>query len=256
MILAVRHHQERTYPFFATVNAELLGADKVLSFTGQPFFNTLKKMLETLAEEDDDYFLTVDADMLITGREIVLSYLLRHYDYVDFHVFDKFRGTQQGGPHLYSKRMIHAMAETRRKIAHEQEFIKRPEGYTKMLALQREGLRGCVERQVVAHHDYAQYHKDLFYKYIYRGWRTRMQDAQKWFEQWEKQQDIDFQVAKKAIEWSWEHPLTLFPQGLSKTQAFFETFGFVEKPARIERSELPPAILQILSQSDPDRELF
>ncbi len=251
MILAVRHHHERTHPLFAEANAELLGADKVLTFTGQPFFNTLEKMLETLVEEDDEYFLTIDADMLVTDSETVLAYLTRQYDYVDFHVFDKFRGIYRGGPHLYSKRMIHAMAETRRKIAHEQEFIKRPEGYTKMLALQRDGLAAHIERQAVAHHDYAQYRKDLLYKYIYRGWKTFTQEAQKWFRQWEKEQNADFLVARKAIEWSWKHPLKLFPQGIIKTDSWelFNTLGVEEKPSHIDHSELPPAILQILSQS-------
>ncbi|MEE4380258.1 MAG: hypothetical protein V2J55_22450 [Candidatus Competibacteraceae bacterium] len=251
MILAVRHHHERTHPLFAQVNAESLDADKVLKFTGQPFFNTFREMLETLVEQDDDYFLTVDADMLITDSETVRSYLTTEYDYVDFHVVDKFRGIQQGVPHLYSKRMLHAMVEARRDIAHEQEFIKRPEGYTKGVALYRSGFKPHIEKRAVAHHDYAQYRRDVFYKYLYRGWRTQREDAQTWFARWEAEQDLDFQVAKTAMEWSWQHPLSDFPQGMTKDGArtLFENLDLAEKPSRIEHSELPTAMQRTLEQS-------
>ncbi|NJN45728.1 MAG: hypothetical protein HC808_03735 [Candidatus Competibacteraceae bacterium] len=251
MILAVRYRHERTHPLFAEANAKLLGADRVLTFTGEPFFNTFREMLATLVEQDDDRFLTVDADMLVTDGETVRSYLTLEYDYVDFHVVDKFRGIQQGGPHFYSKRMLQAMVEARHDIAHEQEFIKRPEGYTKGVALYRSGYKPHIEKSAVAHHDYAQFRRDLFYKYLYRGWRTSREDAQTWFAQWAQEQDVDFQVARAAMEWSWRHPLADFPQGITKDQVreLFESLGFTEKPSRVGHSELPPAIQHALEQS-------
>ncbi|MEZ5581428.1 MAG: hypothetical protein R3F37_00310 [Candidatus Competibacteraceae bacterium] len=251
MILAVRYHHERTHPLFAEANAKLLNADRVLTFTGQPFFDTFGAMLETLVEQDDDRFLTVDADMLVTDSETVRRYLTPEYDYVDFHVVDKFRGIQQGGPHCYSKRMLHAMAEARRDIAHEQEFIKRPEGYTKGVALYRSGFKPHVERRAVAHHDYAQYRRDVFYKYLYRGWRTSPEDAHAWFAQWAHEHDADFQVARTAMEWGWQHPLADFPRGITKDQvsALFDSLAFTEKSSPIEHAELPPAIQRSLEQA-------
>lgn len=236
--LIIRHNYERTYKPFLNHNIKMIAPDEILSITNQPFSRTFQRMLSLCSQFDSDIYLTVDADMYIINRDIIENNLDKNC--ANFFVRDKFREKKQkGGVHIYSKFFIEKMLATSNTLKPNKKPVKRPEGGVVRLTNRFLKQEEHLEHSVVAYHDFYQYRSDIFYKYIYRGWRYKKHKAEKLFKQWSEFDDLDFQVAKKAIEWSWENPINKYPHGICKKEVvdIFKKMGVKEKPEMISLKE-------------------
>lgn len=233
--LIIRHNYERTYMPFLYHNIKMVEPDEIISITGQPFSETFEKMINLCSKMDSDVFITVDADMYITNSYIIKKNINKSC--ANFFIKDKFRSKKQrGGVHIYSSSFMKQMYEI---LQNRPIPIKRPEGGTVRHVKQKFKQKEYVEHSIVAYHDFYQYRLDIFYKYVYRGWRTNNLKAKKWFKAWEKSDDLDFQVARKAIEWSWKNPITKYPKGILKKDVVseFKKLNIKEKPETLSLEE-------------------
>jgi len=136
----------------------------------KPFSSALKKSLVTAIDIGAKWTCIVDADLVLLNGAV--KSLLEHAESSTEDVFrlnpktyDKFLGFPTfGGPHLYKTKHLE-------KALHHiptDETSTRPE--TKMCrAMLETGLTLLNINDVVAVHDYEQFYKDIYRKYVFRS---------------------------------------------------------------------------------------
>lgn len=227
--LIIRHNYERTFITYMSRAVEVIRPDEVYAITDQPFSKTFDKMLRLCKGIEADVFIALDADLYIENPESIIKNLDR--DYCDSTVIDKFRGDVPGGLHIYSKSLMEKMTSEDFHLSLDIERVKRPESDFVIKILNKHGIPSYLEENPVGHHDFNQFREDIFYKYAIRGWRTMARECREWFKAWENNNDEDYVVARKGIEWSWENKITNYPNGITKKDILpaFKAFGFQER---------------------------
>ncbi len=136
----------------------------------KPFSQALEKSLLKALDMGSKWSLIVDADLVLLNDS--LSVMLKHAERagdmvfrVNPKIYDKFLGFPTfGGPHLYRTKYV----EEALKHIQSDEVTTRPE--TDMCrAVARKGLRLVNVNNVVALHDYEQFYKDIYRKYVFRS---------------------------------------------------------------------------------------
>jgi len=136
----------------------------------KPFSTALRKSLIKAVDMGAKWSCIVDADLILLSDAI--PSLLKHAESSTEDVFrlnpktyDKFLGFPTfGGPHLYKTKHL----ENALHHIPSDETSTRPE--TKMCrAMAQTGLTLLNSNDVVAMHDYEQFYKDIYRKYVFRS---------------------------------------------------------------------------------------
>lgn len=169
----------------------------------KPFSLAVQQMLET--KYTCDFVVFMDADCLI--MEDMTSFLKANtLPYVDCYVLDKFRGKIHCGVHITRIDVVQAMQKV--KLPQDDpQYVLRPESRIRDLAMRQLKLeKTFISFRIF--HDFCQFYRDIFTKYVLRELRSRTdyQQAKLNFNQedWEIQnpKDQDFWVAKYAIAYA------------------------------------------------------
>lgn len=239
MFVFFRHNNERTK---ADSFDRVVGTYKNISLiTDSPFYRTFNKMLKIANHVNYDYFLSIDADVILFNYDEIEKSVASGVDYMDFLVLDKFRGVVPAGVHLYSKKMIGLMFSNFNKNSMSVEDIKRPESNTVRKCCDKYGIPFLRNKIPVGIHDFMQYRSDIFYKYVYRGWREPTTKTEEWFTTWDNHPtDIDFTAAKSGILHSHTLDIKKVESGLPKNAVMpeFESLALQEKEREISKEEL------------------
>ncbi len=251
-IVMVRHRKkpERTMAKYMEHNVKVLKPDEVVYVSDEPFTKTWKRCLEIAKEKDFEHCFMVDSDIYIINGEYVQECLNTDF-YLEFEVHDKFTGPRVCGFHYYNKPTMDGMAEymTDKDFMASKEWLEDAEWATiRRYCIEngygeKERIGGFFKRdQTAALHDYNQYFKDIFYKYVYRSWRVTEDRAAKHIGQWEHTTDKDFFVAREGLKWGLENPLENFTQsqGLLHTDVdkAFWALGVEEKSDMVSSEEI------------------
>jgi hypothetical protein len=126
--------------------------------------------------------------------------------YLDCYVQDKFRGQIHCGIHLTRLDVVQAMRQVEVDPTNK-DYVLRPEFYIREQALKSMGLVRVFKPFAILH-DFAQYYKDVFSKYVVREFRSRSPHHQTQLaalrQTWQQQAttDLDYQVAIAAIDYA------------------------------------------------------
>lgn len=172
----------------------------------KPFSLAVQQMLTI--NYDCDFVVFMDADCLI--MEDMTPFLQENtLPYVDCYVLDKFRGQIHCGVHIARIDVVQAMQKV--KVSKDDpKYVLRPESRTRDLAMNQLNLEK-VFKPFIIFHDFCQFYRDIFAKYALRELRSRTDyhgaKLNANIEDWEMQaaDDLDFQVAKYAIEYAREN---------------------------------------------------
>lgn len=171
----------------------------------RPFSEALRRSLQI--DFSCDAVVFMDADCLIT-EDITGVLQSEQRPYVDSLVLDKFRGYVQAGVHLTRIDVVQAMRDV--EIPDEdKELVISAEHVVRRAAMRRLGLP-YARRPLPILHDFCQFHRDIFAKYVLRELRCRTPyqrlKLDSYHEDWElNPHDVDYQVARQAIAYSRRH---------------------------------------------------
>lgn len=173
-----------------------------------PFPAALKKCLEIAGKTLMPYTLILDADVILHPHILPkiqeeANRLLKNDPrlfFIDFFVFDKFRGKCCSGCHLYINRHVKSL------LQHPFEHLDplRPENHLVLDFAQKTGLTHTKSHLVVGLHDFEQYYSTLYAKFFRRALRRKeeaaalielVKERKKYF-----LNDPDFDVVLKALE--------------------------------------------------------
>jgi len=227
--LIIRHNYERTFLNYSLHNIEVIKPDEIFVITDQPFSKTFMKMLTICKHTASDVFIALDADLYIENVNALNDNI--HREYCDSLVIDKFRGPSPAGLHIYSKKLMEKMIQHQHDKDIDLERVKRPESDFVWKILKLYNISFYRSDVIIGHHDFHQFREDIFYKYVIRGWRTMASECKEWFKDWEKKDDEDYIVARRAIEWCWENKIQNYPNGIIKQdlKKIFRSYKFQEK---------------------------
>jgi hypothetical protein len=171
----------------------------------RPFSVALRRSLQIDFSCDTVVFM--DADCLIT-EDITNVLQSEQRPYVDSLVLDKFRGYVGAGVHLTRIDVVQAMRDVEIPDA-DRELIISAEHVVRRAAMRRLGLP-YARRPLPILHDFFQFHRDVFAKYVLRELRCRTPyqhlKLAAYHEEWEQDpNDVDYQVARQAIAYSRRH---------------------------------------------------
>ncbi len=239
VLVFLRHNNERTKELSFT---KLLENYKNISvITNSPFYKTFSKMLKIAGHVNYDYFLSIDADVVLLNSGEIEKSISSGVDYMDFMVLDKFRYVVPAGIHLYSKKMISLMFKNFNPNKMSLEDIKRPEGNTVRKCCDKYDIPFLRNKIPIGLHDFMQFRSDVFYKYVYRGWRESRNQTNKWFVQWDKiNNDEDYLAAKNGILHSYKINLNSITSGITKNEVMkeFDLLALPEMESKISKDEI------------------
>lgn len=171
----------------------------------RPFSEALRRSLQI--DFSCDAVLFMDADCLITED---ISDVLRsqQHPYVDSLVLDKFRGYVGAGVHLTRIDVVQAMRDVEIP-SEDRELVISAEHVVRRAAMRHLGLPYARQPLPILH-DFFQFHRDVFAKYVLRELRCRTPYLRlklaAYHEAWEQDpHDVDYHVARQAIAYSRRH---------------------------------------------------
>jgi hypothetical protein len=203
--LVFRTVGERTGQAAYELAIEHIQPDEVHVFENvRPFSEALRRSLQI--DYSCDAVVFMDADCLIT-EDIADVLRSEHRPYVDSVVLDRFRGYVQAGVHLTRIDVVRAMRKV--QVRESTQFVVSAEHVVRRAAMHRLGLRHA-RRPLPILHDFFQFHRDIFAKYVLRELRCRTPYQRlklaAHHEEWELAgSDADYDVARRAIAYSRRH---------------------------------------------------
>ncbi len=166
----------------------------------RPFSQAVRQMLRI--DYDSDFVVFMDADCLIL--EDMRQFLQTNtWPHIDGYILDKFRGRVHAGIHITRIDIVRAMQRT--KIPEgDKKYILKPESKLRSIAL-RELNQGEAFKKFRVFHDFFQFYRDIFAKYMLRELRSRKYynriklnlNMQDW-----PDNDVDYIVARRAIDYA------------------------------------------------------
>ena len=166
----------------------------------RPFARAVRQML-TL-DYDGDFVVFVDADCLIL--EDMTPFLQENTrPYVDSYVLDKFRGRVHAGVHVTRIDVVRAMSQV--KVSRgDKGYALKPESRIRDLALwELDEIKTFRRFRIL--HDFFQYYRDIFAKYLSRGLRSWKHHNRIKLDvtmgDW-PDDDLDFVVARRAVDYA------------------------------------------------------
>lgn len=200
--VVIRSAKERTVNLSKQLADEFFSSSNVTLINEYPFSKAHRTFLEIGAKSSAKWAVAIDADVLISkkGLENIISKLHKHEDgvfEVQGQILDKFfGGLRGGGVKFYRTKYIKQALELFPK-----EEVIRPEGYL-IAEMNKQGVSLVQLQTSVGLHDFGQYYKDIFRKFIvhtkkHSNYFPYLQSY------WERMQDndLDFKVALKGIDY-------------------------------------------------------
>ncbi|MCB1157766.1 MAG: hypothetical protein H7A25_16540 [Leptospiraceae bacterium] len=204
--LVFRSVEERTSKVALELAKKNINPNKIHFFENvKPFSLAVEKSLQI--DYDADFVVFMDADCLIL--EDIRPYLEENdRPFIDCYVLDKFRGHIHCGVHITRVDLVRAMKAVELS-KYDVRYMLRPESRTRHLALKANNWLKHFESFHILH-DFEQYYKDIFSKYVLRELRSRKshsrEDLAKRIEEWKaNQNDLDYKVALAAINYAREN---------------------------------------------------
>ena len=181
LLCVIRHVGERTLKEATRRAIKCFGEENVVQINETPFFQAVIKTFE-LGEEcsSKKFLLALDADVLLT--EDACSLISQEWEKykqkytslfrLDYLVRDKFRGRVYAGCHLYlneySRNVVSFL-----KNKENSPTQKRPESSNVKAFASAFGLKSKDGKAIVGVHDFDQYYKHIYVKYLNRAIRDR-----------------------------------------------------------------------------------
>jgi hypothetical protein len=217
ILLVIRHREEweRTFDLYKEHNINALNPDEVVCVTGEPFSETWKSCLRVCKDIDFDHCFMTDADVYLLNPDYLLGCLGNDF-YMEYKFIDKFRGDHIGAIHYYDKNTMDGMYQylsDDETINSKRYFLDSEWATIRQYCVdngygnkEKNGVFNQTE-QVVALHDYNQYYEHIFYKYVFRGWRSLVtkENIKHYIKIWNNSQDKDLVVARHGLIWSLEN---------------------------------------------------
>jgi hypothetical protein len=178
-----------------------------------------------------DWSLIVDADTLTTPGST--ERLLKHADKRTFWIQGntkcKFLGTRQGGNYLYQTHLLEKV------IPLIERNMIRPENVVADIMTKGGYKSRYVPEVITCLHDYEQYYRDIYRKFIVHGikFRKRMESFKR---RERKNKDKDFYVALRALEIQ-QDPKKFIVDASRDYSPEIKRLGLAEKgPLRVEEA--------------------
>lgn len=198
---------------------------EIVRLAVEPFRDAVGEMLRIAGDRG---VLAVDADVELTRPDLVLGGL--EYPETTYWVQDRFRGPVPAGVHWHSAPVVREMRELfpsgDKKIRHA--FERRPESALMFAALAKLGADEQQVKKAVGRHDHNQWYRDIWAKYLYRGWRDGANAAR--YTSKLDERDPEERVALLGIKDSREIPLRHYGRQ-ELWRLFKERHQIEERPA-------------------------
>ena len=250
LTVVIRTNEERTIELIHQTVSDQVPAENIRVINEKPFFKAVQKTFEIGSQNDSPYLLALDGDILLFPEAVQYmiyeagKYKRDDFFRIDFPIFDKFRG-RATGVHFYNNRYARKFLDFLDTREHGTAFLRpefeNVEAFSKKYSLSYQN----IPHFIVAKHDYFQYYRDIFNKYILRRKRGIRDN---WFgklvsivkqKSLQNLDDLDYAIALEA--------LLQDETELPAIEVLFEKYGIEEK------RELPetayPFIRETLAQN-------
>ncbi len=152
----------------------------------KPFYKTVIKCIDIALEQNADYMITNDADVII--KEGVVKILLEHIKktnstLVTGHTISKFLGKRQGGVRIWSNK----------KLKEIKEFLENNGEVIRPEANVHNKFCGLLVHDVTSEHEYNQYYKDIYDRFVKHS--VKHKDLSNIIKKFKNHKDMDFKVA-------------------------------------------------------------
>ena len=195
--IVVRSTNERTTFSCLDLLRKQVDEENIVCINETPFSKAVQKTFAIGIDNNKDWTLAIDADILVTNdcikSLINLAETLEDYFFeIQGRVLDKLYGVPRGGgPHLYRTKYL----RTAISFIPEEGTSLRPESDT-YDAMSEIGYHYFFGKDIYGIHDYEQYYKDLYRKgfiHAKKHWRYLSHFQNYWFEN--ANIDVDFKIA-------------------------------------------------------------
>jgi hypothetical protein len=188
---------------------------------------------------DHTSFLILDGDTILYEGKPVLENM--DVPLARFILVDRFEKSRHYfGPRLISSSLVAALCEACESVEKNREWYCDPMG----VLLKATGVEEKKMHQTLGLHDYMQFHRDIFRKFIYRGWRLNDSDLFSRFSHRLRQDDtLESRAARAGLRFSQEQS-HLSELGSKDGKAHFATTQMRECPPMIDTQELENAYLE------------
>lgn len=152
----------------------------------KPFYKTVIKCIDIALEQNADYMITNDADVII--KEGAVKILLKHIKktnspLVTGHTISKFLGKRQGGVRIWSNKKL---KEIKQFLESNGEVI-RPEADI------HKKFKGVLVNDVTSTHEYNQFYRDIYDRFVKHS--IKHKDISSTIKGFKNNKDLDFKVA-------------------------------------------------------------
>lgn len=207
--LVLVSNDERTYEHSLRLAKEHIDPDRLFENKGiVPYRREVEVFYRELDYGGMDYVVSVDADVLI--RENLRPYLeSMNTIFMDCTGHDKFRpGVLPAGVHVYRGDLMDAARVLDPAKLDQRRLVLKPQSTYARAAIHKILGKGVdfrkYERQFAIFHDWFQYHRDIFAKYVMRTWRESRQSMDAIRKSWDPE-DPDHVTANMAYEYARKH---------------------------------------------------
>lgn len=154
----------------------------------KPMVNMTLMCLKIGVNSKADYMITCDSDVFILPNMVnfMVGEIKKHKrPLITGHTKSKFLGKRQGGIRIWN---VSNMKEMINLLEKNDDFDKyRPEAYI------HSKIKGLLINDVTSYHEYEQYYKDIYEKFINQSIKTKSKSS--YIKGFKKHKDIDFRVA-------------------------------------------------------------
>jgi hypothetical protein len=207
--------------------------DVVLIKDVSPFLSTLKACYKAAIKRDFDWYLLVDADMVMTrGWYSLVTYLLQtksdinKYWEFTFRLKDSVEPKNIDAIHVvngkYSEELLRSTGNVKNGL--------KPEGSVRDDMIKRTGVKRLITKDVIAYHGFEQYLSDVYFRFYNRACRDpRYVEKRGLFK---KLNTDDKKIGKKGWDYGVANRNLRFLDSRDKTQSchdLVEGLGFKER---------------------------
>lgn len=188
---------------------------------------------------DHTSFLILDGDTILYEGKPVLDNI--DVPLARFILVDRFEKNQHYfGPRLIGDSLVEALCEACESVEKDREWYCDPMG----ALLKATGVEEKKMHQTIGIHDYMQFHRDIFRKFVYRGWRLNDFDLFSRLNQRLRQEETPEAKAARAGLRFGQEKSHLSEFGTKDGQAHFAATEMRERPPMIDNQEIEHAYLE------------
>ncbi len=176
LIIVIRTNRERTVDLCKSICLDVMPDKNIFVISESPFIKAVVRTFEIASLYPAEYVIGLDADIILFPDAI--DYMLyeaekmssKSFFRIDFPIYDKFRG-RVTGVHFYNNRYSESFLEFLLKNSSD-GFIRPEYNNVKKFCEENNLSYQNIPHYIVGKHDYFQYYKDLYRKYLLRAKRS------------------------------------------------------------------------------------